>query len=203
MDSAQARWRGPAGHGLLICVGLATAMHFVLLLALRPTEGTAPARSSAVQARIVRIPGDEAGSSRRKSTEILTAPPARSLAPPALVRVRNTNAPVAAGDAEYLPAEHLAQRPAALIPIEIRYPDVRGQSSVTAVVLTLFINERGAVDFVELDDPNVPAAFADAAKSAFELATFDPGRDGIRPVKSRMRVEVRFDSDEGIQQDSR
>jgi hypothetical protein len=203
MDLAQARWKGPAGHGLLVSMGLATAMHLVLLLPLRPREATAPVRSSAMQARIVRLPGDEAGSSQRKSAESLTAPAARSLAPPALVHVRNTEAPVAAGDAEYLPAERLAQRPAALIPIEIRYPDVRGQGLVTTVVLTLFINERGTVDFIELDDPNVPAAFAGAARSAFELATFDPGRDGIRPVKSRMRVEVRFDSDEGIQQDSR
>jgi len=67
------------------------------------------------------------------------------------------------------------------------------------VVLTLFINERGTVDRVRLETPEVPAPLANAARETFRAATFDPGSIEGRAVKSQLKIEVDFESNEAGQ----
>ena len=63
------------------------------------------------------------------------------------------------------------------------------------VVLKVWINERGAVISVELEDSDVPDAVAAAATAAFEKLRFEPGEINGRPVATLMRIEVSYDED--------
>lgn len=196
MDRANARWSGRAGHGLVASAGLATAMHVVLLLALRPAVVTAPVASSPTVVRMIQVAAAEARSQGRTPIWLPTLQRASTTAPPPLPTGRDPDAPVAPANSEYLTPEQLSQRPTALTTISIPYPEVDGQSLVATAILTLYINERGTVDLVQVEDPDVPAPFADAARSAFGFATFSPGRIEDRPVKSRIRVEANFEPGE-------
>jgi outer membrane biosynthesis protein TonB len=59
--------------------------------------------------------------------------------------------------------------------------------------LSVFVNERGGVDDVEVDEKDLHPSFAEAAMRAFSLAEFKPGRLNDRAVKSLMRIEVVFE----------
>lgn len=95
-------------------------------------------------------------------------------------------------DADYLSASRLSQRPAAVGAIDVPYPDMPSNATVAPLVLTLFINERGTVDRIQVENDDAPAAFAEAARSAFALAVFTPGRIDAHAVKSQLRIEVDF-----------
>jgi outer membrane biosynthesis protein TonB len=198
MGNAQAQWKGSPGRGLGISVSLVTATHIALLWTLGPPSAIAPVRSEALHVQLVRIPSNESGSSRNPPSQAPDLQPARAAATAMSPPIRHAEAPAVSAQAEYRSAEILSQRPAALSPIEIPYPDVDagGPGTVTTVVLTLYINERGIVDFIELDDPSAAGPFAAAVRRAFERAAFEPARDGMQPVKSRMQIQVSFESDD-------
>ncbi len=90
-----------------------------------------------------------------------------------------------------VPAEPLGQ-------IDIPDPGPRvlpdAGSAVQAVVLTLLIGESGRVDRIIVETDRVPEALESAARKAFEQARFVPGQINGKPVKSRMRIEVRFEA---------
>jgi outer membrane biosynthesis protein TonB len=102
--------------------------------------------------------------------------------------------------ADYLEPSRLTQRPAVLGSIDIPYPDLRGEKPAIQVVLTLYINERGIVDRVQVEDPDAPGSFIEAAKQAFSSAAFQPGRAGDQPAKAKIRIAVDFDVREGESQ---
>ncbi|MEF8698211.1 MAG: TonB family protein [Candidatus Accumulibacter sp. UW26] len=69
-------------------------------------------------------------------------------------------------------------------------------AGVGKVLLRVLVAADGAVDRVELESSDLPAAFADAAVAAFARLRFRPGEiDGVA-VSSERRFEVRFDGRE-------
>jgi len=94
----------------------------------------------------------------------------------------------------YLPASDLTNPPTPVEEIRIGYPRGVHHLRVLTVALTLFIDERGHVENLRVEDPPLPEPYERAAVEAFADAKFRPGSDGVRPVKSRLRVRVAFDS---------
>ncbi|MEP6657960.1 MAG: energy transducer TonB [Betaproteobacteria bacterium] len=95
---------------------------------------------------------------------------------------------------EYLPASHLSVRPRAVERISVPYPPDVDRTGVSSAKLTLFIDEEGTVVKLKVDDSDLPPQFQETANHAFARARFNPGRIDDRAVKSRMRIEVMFDS---------
>ena len=98
-------------------------------------------------------------------------------------------------EAEYMPSARLSVRPSAVDEISVPYPDGVDHRGVSKAILTLFIDEEGAVVRVKIDKSDLPPQLQEAATNTFAQARFHPGRIDDRPVKSRMRIEVTFDSD--------
>jgi hypothetical protein len=92
---------------------------------------------------------------------------------------------------EYIPSAQLDHGPRVLEPVDIRYPQFGASEDVT-LLLSLFINERGELDRIEVDDPDRYPVFAATAIRAFSNVQFKPGQTLGRNVKSLMRVEVVF-----------
>ncbi len=60
--------------------------------------------------------------------------------------------------------------------------------------LRLYINARGAVDFVEILDSTSPSAFEDAAVATFLATSFRPGEIDGTAVGSQVVFEIDFDA---------
>jgi TonB family protein len=71
-------------------------------------------------------------------------------------------------------------------PAYITTPDVE-------VILTLHVGSTGNVAHVDVESPDAPREFAQAAARAFALARFEPARIDGRPVTTQVRVAVRFE----------
>lgn len=97
----------------------------------------------------------------------------------------------------YLPRPLLTQAPLPRAPVQIHPPDNAGshlKGNRYVSVLSLFIDENGEVRHIAAGEPPLPIEFEQAAREAFLAARFMPGvRDG-HPVKSRLQVEVVFDT---------
>jgi hypothetical protein len=94
----------------------------------------------------------------------------------------------------YVPASQLTTGPTPVDEIQVPYPHGVHHLRVLTVGLTLFIDERGRVANIRVEEPELPAAYERAAMEAFAQRRFRPGLDGDRPVKSRLRIRVAFDS---------
>ena len=90
----------------------------------------------------------------------------------------------------YLPAAELTERPLPLAAIEPSFPS--GASATGRVKLRLYINERGAVDAIDITEAEPAGEFEQAAVQAFSEARFTPGRKDGTAVKSQIALEVRF-----------
>lgn len=95
----------------------------------------------------------------------------------------------------YLAANVLSKRPVPHEDVVVTYPESSDERGVFKVVLTIFVNERGTVDRITVDDPALPALFTNAAMDAFSRVTFSPGLVADRAVKSRVRIEIIFDNE--------
>ena len=105
------------------------------------------------------------------------------------------------GPPALLPAPHyyltreLDARPGIMTRTEPEYPEAAARRFLSGrVVLRLYIDERGAVERVEVLRAEPPGYFEDAASRAFLAARFSPGMKSGRPVKVQMTLEVDFDS---------
>lgn len=96
---------------------------------------------------------------------------------------------------DYLAANLLSERPVPHENVVVTYPESSDERGVFKVVLTLFVNELGTIDRIAVDDPELPAPFANAAMDAFSRVTFSPGLIADRAVKSRVRIEIIFDNE--------
>lgn len=96
----------------------------------------------------------------------------------------------------YLPAGAHEEPAAPLGDIDPDYPDDPALHALEGrVILLLLINERGAVDRVIVEDTgDLPSRFGESAAQAFLAARFRPARKSGVPVKSRVRIEVRFET---------
>lgn len=91
----------------------------------------------------------------------------------------------------YYPARYLHARPTPMRPIEPIYPANR-ESVAGRIVLLLFIGKTGAVDNYRIIESDPPGDFDSSAIEAFLAARFFPGKIAGRPVRSQIKVEIRY-----------
>ncbi|MGY4830737.1 hypothetical protein ACVNIS_19350 [Sphaerotilaceae bacterium SBD11-9] len=96
----------------------------------------------------------------------------------------------------FLPSEILSTPPQPLTSIDIKPP--AGSYTPGAqylVTLTLLIDETGRVlDVIPDADNDIPQEYLLSAIEAFAKVLFSPGMQDQRPVRTRMQVEVNFNS---------
>ena len=104
-------------------------------------------------------------------------------------------APLAFNESIYIRSNQLSVRPVRIGEILIPYPEGVEWRGISKAILSLFIDEEGAVVRVNVDKSELPFQFQEAATDVFARARFRPGEIDGRPVKSRISIEVTFDSD--------
>jgi hypothetical protein len=96
----------------------------------------------------------------------------------------------------YLPRPKLTVPPVAQQAVLLSWPEQDAPPAGQYVgVLSLFIDEFGAVQRVRVEGDDLPAPLRERARAAFAGLRFSPGQVQGQEVKSRIRVEVRFDAD--------
>jgi hypothetical protein len=95
---------------------------------------------------------------------------------------------------EYLPRSALTRAPEPATEVLLAYPE-GAPAGHWQGVLTLFIDEHGAVQRVRVEstDTELPHPFQEAARQAFLAARFTPGEWQGQPVRSRIRIAVEFE----------
>lgn len=99
-------------------------------------------------------------------------------------------------EAVYLPRQALTASPTAQTPVLLVFPETGTHLRHVVGVVSLFIDETGAVQRIRIEAPGLPESFETAVRSAFAPVRFTPGEVNGQPVRALMRVEVRFDIDE-------
>lgn len=95
---------------------------------------------------------------------------------------------------EYHPRARLSSPPVPLQQITVQWPGGRELPERVAVVFILHIDELGVVREVIPEAQKSLPDVDEAVKKAFLGAKYSPGRIGGRPVRSRIRIEVVFES---------
>lgn len=99
------------------------------------------------------------------------------------------------GRTTYYPTRELDVRPGIRTRVQPEYPEAAARRGLSGkVVLRLYIDEKGIVDRVETLSAQPPGVFERSAERAFSAARFSPGIKNKHPVKTRMTIEVSFDS---------
>lgn len=99
-----------------------------------------------------------------------------------------------AAELTYFGREDLDLAPKAQGIVQIAYPPGVPGNELQAGRLTLFIDEHGTVQRIQVLDQSLPPPFQEAARNAFLQARFAPGERAGRNVRSRIDVEVVFDA---------
>lgn len=95
----------------------------------------------------------------------------------------------------YWPRSQLSTQPQLQTTITLTYPeDFEHKQAHYETVLSVYINENGQVDRVEIEDPEFPESLAQSAISAFQAATYQPGAREHQAVKARIRIAISFDT---------
>lgn len=95
----------------------------------------------------------------------------------------------------YYELRELTQKPLVKVDVPTELLLQLDDDAPQVAILSLWINEYGDVDRVDIDTQNaLPKLAAGKLQQVFSRAMFHPGeRDGV-PVKSHMRIVVRLDS---------
>ena len=96
-------------------------------------------------------------------------------------------------DDDYFPRSALSRAPWPVDTVLIDYPSLEKDAGYYRGELTLFIDERGHVARVRVEG-ELPPMLETAARNAFLSGRFQAGELDGRAVKSRIRIEVVFDS---------
>jgi len=189
MNAAQFPASGPAVRRLAAAVLLSIGLHGNAAVWLSPLlQGSAGApEASAGALTLLSLPQSE--DSKR-------APADRQPAPRPMAKGPGDEGTGIAGIApRYFSLSELDRRPVPLVSVEPAYPELAA-AHTKFVVLAILISEAGSVDRVVpvTDSPGDP--FRESAVTAFSKARFSPGLRNGAPVKSRMLVEVSFESDQ-------
>ncbi len=200
---AQGRREGRRGAiarprlALTVCVVSALALHLLLLgHAPHGRLVLAPAPAQPVAVRLV-------GAAPASPAQAKPAPPAdpdRATAEPkAVIHAPATPVDPAvpgsrAARRDYVPRGLLSQPPRPVSDIAIPFPETGAVEFDLSVELTLFIDEFGEVRRVRVDDPGLAPALEQAAMAVFHTAHFIPREVDGQPVRSMVRVAVRFEA---------
>jgi len=109
--------------------------------------------------------------------------------PPATSRV-----PAGRDDGDYLTRSALTAAPKAQGPVAIDYPYFDGEADHYVGEFDVFIDDSGSVVRVVSATPDIPLLLSSAVRDAFLAARFTPGEVNGLAVRSRIRIEVTFDS---------
>lgn len=103
--------------------------------------------------------------------------------------------PAASASSPYYPVRELDVRPGITKNVKPEYPEAAARRSLSGkVVIRLYIDEKGSVERVEMLRADPPGYFERSAERAFRAAHFTPGMKGGRAVKTKMTIEVSYDS---------
>jgi hypothetical protein len=190
------------------CVAVSIGLHAAFLLGSRMGEfQTAASNAPATVGVEVRLKAaaaqapDTTVSDRSASAESQWRPlqpmPKRSVNThqfPAMLEFRPVDLPPRAFDEKpYAALAALTRVPSPVRPVAVPYPEGTPVTGTVTARLTLFIDEAGNVARVVVGNAELPDAFVQAAKDAFEPAKFRPGEIDGTPVKVRMVVDVEFE----------
>lgn len=96
---------------------------------------------------------------------------------------------------DYLPRSALTQAPQPIDMPELSYPSFEGDRGRYLAQLTLYIDEQGLVQRIDVRPADLPPALAETARRVFRAARFAPGQVDGRPVRSRLSIELTFESE--------
>jgi hypothetical protein len=116
---------------------------------------------------------------------------------PATEQLATTEAAGRSASDEYLPRQRLTRAPRAQQLIDIPFPPGVPTPGRYKAVLALYIDETGTVRRVKVADADLPGAYEEAARNAFQSASFVPGELKGRAVKSLIHIEVVFEESRG------
>lgn len=97
-------------------------------------------------------------------------------------------------DETYHAASELSQSPRPVTAPQWTYPEEGLSAGRYTVVLALYIDEDGLVRRAEVESLEAPVVLQDMARQGFLRTRFYPGQMKGHVVRSRMRVEVAFES---------
>ena len=187
----------------IACVAVSIGLHVALLFVAREArfdEASSTFNSAGVQARLVdqapaaptAVPPLESTWQPMQPIAQRTLDTRRSY--PSMLEFRPVDIPPRAFDERpYLPLSKLTQPPSPIRPVAVPYPEGTAVKGTVTTRLTLFIDEQGNVARVVVGSTELPDAFVQAAKEAFEPAKFRPGRIDGDPVKAKMVIDVEFE----------
>jgi len=128
--------------------------------------------------------------------------PDKTLPAPQIDAVRTMPAAAAFGQTllpglRYFTSDELDRRPEILAEVPLVYPVELPTIRRGHIAMALLIDETGRVDRVIVESADAPGELQALASSAFSNARFKPGQRGNRAVKSRLKVEVTFETEQG------
>jgi TonB family protein len=95
----------------------------------------------------------------------------------------------------YYRTRELDVRPGIMTRVEPDYPEPAARRLVAGSVrIELYIDEAGRVERVQTLQADPPGYFEESTQRAFLAARFTPGMKDGRPVKVKIRLEVKFGS---------
>jgi hypothetical protein len=186
------------------CLAVVVCAHALLLVQPPRQAAQSPAgdASRAVRVRLL-APGSPTPTSTPTAVATATTgamPPnprparAAEAAVPKPDRSAPSWVPTRRDDGEYLSRSALTAAPKAHGPVAIDYPYFDGEADHYVGEFDVFIDDSGGVVRVVSATPDLPLLLSAAVRDAFLAARFTPGEvDGLA-VRSRIRIEVTFDS---------
>lgn len=84
--------------------------------------------------------------------------------------------------------------PAHVLHIDMWQPDEPIKNNDGVIILKIYVGENGNADFIEYEENNMPDSFSENVVNSFLNANYTPGYFDGRPVKSWLKVEIRYDS---------
>lgn len=93
----------------------------------------------------------------------------------------------------YYTTDQLTKRPVAVAVAELDTADTRSIIVSGGMILQLWIDDRGHVADVVVEQSELPEIFITTAINAFRHSRFNPGELNGKRVSTMMRIEVRYD----------
>jgi hypothetical protein len=188
------------------CAALSVALHAAFLFGSRMSDfraapASAPA-GSGVEVRLTNVESTEpparermaAVESQWRSLDPIAQRSVRARQYPAMLEFRPVDLPPRAFDEKaYRALSAVTVAPTPVRPVAVPYPEGVAVAGTVTARLTLFIDEDGNVARLIAGETQVPDAFVQAAKDAFEPAKFRPAEVDGTPVKVRMVIDVEFE----------
>ena len=211
---------------LMVAIALSLALHFVLLVyvSVRPT-GSASSAAATIYARLERATPEPAADGHPPPDMLIPAKtaavaPARivasqPLAPQPRVEAEPSPEPNPVDppssssaiyfdlplirDPTYYPAKQLDVYPLPLTEVKFDYPESAAAERIDGrLLMLLLIDEFGVVNEASVVEAHPEGYFEESALAVFRATRFSPAQKQGRPVKSRVLMQVRYESEAAV-----